>query len=173
VSLTQIFKPDLNPVRDTFLCDGFPIAVHYPVVNGVNYIWSNNMGGGSMFVDKPGNYWLRAYNNCGDTTVNFKVKDSSCKCSMYVPNTFTPNGDGRNDGFIISASCDLLDYNIVVFNRWGQKVFESNEVGAAWNGMHNNQPVPNGIYIYKIKTHFGYARFTALREFEGFVRVLR
>jgi gliding motility-associated-like protein len=65
---------------------------------------------------------------------------------MEIPNVFTPNGDGNNDYFMINAK-HLNSYSIVIYNRWGKKVFESNNVSQSWDGKN----VEDGTYYYIIK----------------------
>ncbi|MEO5572015.1 MAG: PKD domain-containing protein [Bacteroidia bacterium] len=72
---------------------------------------------------------------------------------FYVPNAFTPNGDGMNDEFFNAGYImDISSYDMMIFNRWGQKVFENNDYHKFWNGLdRNNNPSPEGTYVYSIK----------------------
>ncbi len=69
-------------------------------------------------------------------------------CSVQFPTAFTPNQDGRNDTFRLLSNCTLRNFQLRIFNRWGQLVFESNDPVAAWNGMFNNQPAPADAYAW-------------------------
>ena len=67
---------------------------------------------------------------------------------FYVPNSFTPNGDGQNDSFIpvLTAGYDRSQgYEFNIFNRWGELVFSSVSPGEGWDGTFNNQMVQNGL----------------------------
>ena len=72
--------------------------------------------------------------------------------NFFIPNSFTPNGDGRNERFefIITG---VSGYKVYIFNRWGELVFESNENGPFWDGrsQKNGEKVPGGVYTYLIK----------------------
>ncbi len=73
--------------------------------------------------------------------------------NIFIPNAFTPNGDGINDGFTLFANIDLQIEELVVFDRWGNKAFESrnfpsNNPELGWNGRYNGQLLPNGVYVY-------------------------
>ncbi|HKR05794.1 MAG TPA: PKD domain-containing protein, partial [Bacteroidia bacterium] len=72
---------------------------------------------------------------------------------FYVPNAFTPNADGMNDVFFSSGYVlDVASYDMRIFNRWGQKVFENNDYHHFWNGLdRNHNPSPAGTYVYSIK----------------------
>ncbi len=85
---------------------------------------------------------------CCDTVTHTVVVQSNSICSFA--NVFTPNGDGMNDKFIVD--CDqIVEYEIVVFNRWGNKLFESNDINTSWDGTNKGKDVPEGTYFFIIK----------------------
>jgi trimeric autotransporter adhesin len=64
---------------------------------------------------------------------------------------FTPNGDGVNDVFKPISGFISNEYKFMVFNRWGEKVFETENTEAGWDGgLGNNLPSPDGVYLYRI-----------------------
>lgn len=71
---------------------------------------------------------------------------------LYIPNAFTPNNDGINDVFRVTGS-SIERFEIVIFNRWGEKVFESDDLNRVWDGSHvgGSYYVPNDIYQYLVK----------------------
>ncbi len=72
---------------------------------------------------------------------------------IYIPNSFTPNGDGVNDVFGVVAS-SLLEYEINIFNRWGEVVFSSNDPEKVWTGDTGNNKdyfTPDGAYSYVVR----------------------
>ena len=92
-------------------------------------------------------YWLTAVspNGCGTSidTVNVKVyKD------IYIPSAFTPNGDGKNDLWNIPALQAFSQFELLVYNRYGQLVFQSRNQYQPWNGKTNGTPLPAGAYVY-------------------------
>lgn len=80
---------------------------------------------------------------------------------MYeIPNIFSPNGDGTNDGFGLFTVEDIVqDYSCKIFNRWGDLVFETNSPIQFWDGMHKNNPAPSDVYIYSMNFLIGTMRF--------------
>ncbi len=75
---------------------------------------------------------------------------------LYVPNAFTPNGDGKNDRWTI-PNLDLADgAQVQVFDRAGQPVFTSSSANISWNGTHRGIPLPAGVYIYLIRFRDGF-----------------
>jgi gliding motility-associated-like protein len=108
-----------------------------------------------LFPDEPGVHEVEliAYNenNCSDTVVAMvEILD---EIIYFVPNTFTPDGDGFNEGFkpIFTSGYEPWDYNLLIFNRWGQIVFESNNANLGWDGFFNGKIAPEGTYIWKIE----------------------
>ena len=71
--------------------------------------------------------------------------------ALYAPSAFSPDGDGINDFFNISGQ-SLSDFQIEVYNRWGQMVYKSKNISGNWNGKYNGKDLPPGTYVYKIKT---------------------
>jgi gliding motility-associated-like protein len=68
----------------------------------------------------------------------------------YVPNAFTPNGDGINDVFFpIGNVIELSSYELQIFDRWGQLLFESRDPGIGWDGNASGQAMPDGVYVYR------------------------
>lgn len=69
--------------------------------------------------------------------------------TLYVPNTFTPNGDGLNDTFGVAGEA-IKDFNMQIFNRWGQLIFETSNANERWDGTYLGVKVPMGTYVYKV-----------------------
>jgi gliding motility-associated-like protein len=69
-----------------------------------------------------------------------------------IPNAFTPNGDGLNDKFKILGipGENITEYNFRIFNRWGQIVFETNNIDHAWDGTSKGEMCPAGVYVWEI-----------------------
>ncbi len=72
--------------------------------------------------------------------------------NIHMPNAFTPNNDGYNDNFgpVNIFTDESADYLFVIYNRWGEKVFETSVINNSWDGQYKNQPSPLGVYVYLI-----------------------
>jgi len=66
---------------------------------------------------------------------------------VYIPNAFTPNGDGLNDVLRVYGNT-IRQMRFMVFNQWGEKIFESTSQTVAWDGSHSGKPQPSGVYMY-------------------------
>lgn len=91
---------------------------------------------------------------------------------IYVPTAFIPDGDGRNDIFtpiVNNVNPDI--YEFLIFNRWGQIVFESNTIGEGWDGTYNGNQSPDGVYVWKM--NFAIKGEVVIQEMFGHVTLLR
>ncbi len=151
VSDTIIIKTDslpnfnFNP-KDVF-CMGDYYILDAETPNTL-YLWNNGKTDSQIIVNKEGTYSVKLTNNCGttnDDTIQIKMID--CSCNVYVPNTFSPNGDKFNGIFIPKTFCELEEYELQIYNRWGELIFTSIDILKGWDGSGYKQD----IYIYKIK----------------------
>ena len=71
---------------------------------------------------------------------------------LYAPNSFTPDGNQFNPVFlpIVTSGVDKNQYELEIFNRWGESVFKSTDTEQGWDGTYKGQKVPTGSYVYKI-----------------------
>lgn len=128
-------------------------------INCVTYYWDFGNGDTSTVQNPPSITYINdstyivtliACNagGCCDTISQTVLVESNSICSFA--NVFTPNGDGMNDKF--DVNCDkIVEYNIVIFNRWGNKLFESNDIDNPWDGTNKGKEVPEGTYFFIIK----------------------
>jgi gliding motility-associated-like protein len=95
-------------------------------------------------------------NGCKNTN-KIKVLVSSGKNIFDLPNTFTPNADTKNDCFGAINWGNAQQVFFIIYNRWGEKVFETNDINKCWDGKHNGEPAVEGNYVYYIsaKTNCG------------------
>ncbi|CAI8317276.1 MAG: Uncharacterised protein [Owenweeksia sp. TMED14] len=162
-----------------FPSPGYPLNVQFSNQSSdTNYVkWYFGDGDISNMVNPYHSYKLPGF-----YTVGLVISDSlGCQDSVsidielkmdyyvYVPNTFTPNGDIINDRIKIEASgIERLEWQ--VFNRWGLMVFSSNDMEESWDGTLNGQPSPEGAYLYKLIL---YLPFGNIKEKTGSFNLIR
>ena len=120
--------------------------------NGIEELGTDGANKTTVYLEE-GDYEvvLIAYEgSCSDTTTVIITVTDISEVTYDLPNIFTPNGDGINDVFTINAE-NAVTLEMVIMNRWGNVVFESNSVNAAWNGRINNDgnDASEGTYFYK------------------------
>jgi len=153
-SIIVDYQGGLSPVfiGDTSICSDEEIELDATLALATQYLWSDNSTSSTIFVNDSGEYWVEISSLC-DTirdTIHVNLKD--CACEFEAPNVFTPNGDGVNDYFYPSLKCQLVTYEMNIFNRWGDLVFYSNQPLLQWDGRINDgKKAAEGHYMYVIE----------------------
>lgn len=148
------WTPDLPTLNDE-------ISFFDESTNDASWQWSFiNHSRPSSIDENP----FRVYSETGEHCIKLKVTsdkncvDSITKCltikpdlTLYIPNAFTPNADSKNEVFMVKGY-DFTDFNITIFNRWGELVFQTDNITKGWNGRLNNEgrTLDKGVYAYKV-----------------------
>ena len=153
-----IIKPtaDFTATSNVFFND-LPITFENNSINASNYQWDFGDGNYSALIhpnntyDEPGVYYITLIamddKGCLDTiTKPINIEE---EWYVYVPNTFTPDGDRSNNDFRIST-VGIKEIEIKVYNRWGELIFEAFDPKFIWDGSYNGKIVNDGTYAYKI-----------------------
>lgn len=90
--------------------------------------------------------------SCEETLT--KVIEVVAETGVYVPNAFTPNGDGRNDQFTI-IGMEIQALQMTIYDRWGKELFTSDGLNDFWDGTYEGQPLPQGVYPYRLLATLG------------------
>lgn len=156
--------PELLISPDTALCPNAPAVLTATLspdgwpLNDIQLTWDSGETGSTLGIIGPGEHTVRATGRCVDRSATVLVEPAICSSDLTMPNVFTPNGDGINDGFgPILLQGIPADYKLEVWNRWGQLVFSSTQPNRLWDGRHNGGRVPAGTY-------FWVARYTLTNE---------
>ena len=99
------------------------------------------MNGNDTIVKYDTDYWMDA------TPIRISISTSK----LDFPNAFSPNGDGMND--IYRAKTDyqsIVEFKAVIYNRWGQKLYEWNNPAGGWDGTYKGNPVKQGVYYVQV-----------------------
>jgi gliding motility-associated-like protein len=184
----QVFAPIIFDVISAIpdpkdsICEGAKVKLRIGIVNpdAVESLqWTANglpiLGAtrDSVEVIPLGNtavYTVIATDANGCTTESDAVLYNTKRC-FEIPNAFTPNGDGANDTFgpvLGGGSATVTKF--VIFNRWGQKVFEAAPEQKAWDGRANDKAAPSDVYVYHMVVRFGNGEE---KEYHGEVTLLR
>jgi len=117
---------------------------------------------------------LTVQNELGCSDMIQKIIEVQDVLIFHIPNSFTPDGDTFNETFnpIFYSGVDIFDFHFVIFNRWGEIVFESYNPASGWNGAYGNQGlVQDGVYIWRLE--FGETMSDKKHTYEGHVSVNR
>ncbi len=165
-------------ISSNLVVEDVPITFQNLTVNGASYFWDLGNGTTSTLVHPnatypgPGLYEILLvatdiYGCIDSTKRGIYIKEETY---LYVPNAFTPDGDRYNNIFKAEA-IGMIDFNIRIFNRWGELIFESDDTKFEWDGTINQSTkVPDGVYTWMIVYSTPYEINTRVM---GHVSVLR
>jgi len=149
ILVTKLLKPELGSLQDILLCENESIELTVENKYGT-VVWNNTTEGGSYLLrNYEGPLSVRSQNVCGGDSTSFLVTLQNCYCDIEYPTAFTPNNDILNETLNPYVNCPkLTSFNIQIYNRWGEKLFESDELNTSWDGSFNGSPVQNGVYFW-------------------------
>ena len=134
------------------------------------YLWNTGSMTYSTLISNTGLYTVIAGNKCGEISDSIYVESVSCECYTYVPNAFTPNREEPNELFFPVFTCPLKKYHLQIFNRWGQIIFESQDVNQKWDGTSKGKSIPIGTYPYLLNYE---TEFDHPKQISGHINLIR
>jgi gliding motility-associated-like protein len=119
-------------------------------IDGVtyDYLWSTGSSAQEIDVKAEGVYDVTISANSCSTRSEWTFIDY-CPTTFYVPNSFTPNGDAHNETFAV-VGLNMEDFEMLIFNRWGELIYKSNNPQEAWDGTVNGKKVQQDVYVWRI-----------------------
>lgn len=146
---TKVFPlPSLSLPLDTTLCKREFLILNAQNPNAT-YLWSTGSTEPRIRVAQQGLYKVTLFNICDTITDSVYVTFRDYDCNFFFPTAFTPNGDGQNDMFLPYME-DVIEFNMKIFTRWGELIFESNDKTKGWDGSYKGEPLQDGVYVWKI-----------------------
>lgn len=120
---------------------------------GSNYLWSTGATSQVIMAGAYGNYYVQITNQYDCTVRDSAQVIEFCPATIFVPNTFTPNGDGLNDVFI-PVGKNIADFTLRVFDRWGELLYETSDLNMGWDGTYRGALVKNDMYVWRMTYRF-------------------
>ena len=151
VTINILPAPNLDLGNDSLTCLLSPISIF--AGNHSNYLWQDGSIGNSFLVEDYGTYHVTVENENGCSATDSILISSNCTIDLFVPNAFSPNGDGYNDIFL-AYGVEVVEFNLKIFDRWGAFLFESNDIQQGWDGYFKGRKKQVGIYVYLIEATF-------------------
>ncbi|MHC1705936.1 MAG: gliding motility-associated C-terminal domain-containing protein [Bacteroidales bacterium] len=148
--LLTVFTPPGYKLFDTdtlYLCEGESYALQLTPSDTISYLWDDGSTGNQYIVHGEGRYIVQAsYRYCTDADTIYFLPCTD----LWVPNAFTPNRDNNNDIFMPKCSQSLSEFQLLIYNRWGQLLFTSNDILRGWDGRYRDQDCKADVYVYTI-----------------------
>ncbi|OQP60693.1 hypothetical protein A3860_32355 [Niastella vici] len=140
--------PENFAAADTGICPGRPLELKALGIWS-SYLWSNNAQAPAITIIEPGEYWLEVTNVAGCVARDtIRVATNDCKKGVYFANAFTPNNDGRNDTYRPVVQGLLDKFKLIIYNRYGEKIFETTNYLHGWNGLYNGRLQDSNQYVW-------------------------
>jgi gliding motility-associated-like protein len=137
-----------------------------------SYEWSSGQHSDAITGVGNGAYWVTVTDagGCADSALAVVEYDDCCK--PYIPDAFTPNGDGKNDIFRLRWKGDVSKLQFSIYNRFGERVFVSYQADIGWDGMYHGKPADMDVYFYYVKFICG-SKGDNHVEYKGDVTLIR
>lgn len=149
---TVIPNVDAEIIGDSVICNGTNEEITLTArstADEVEYFWQNGSGESTFLVSDSGLYSVTISNSCSSASDSITIITRFCECVIDAPTAFTPNDDGLNDVFRLFPNCDIRQGTWAVFDRWGNKLFESEDIMARWDGKNKQgKLVQEGVYVW-------------------------
>ena len=159
IQVTEIPLPEVYLGEDEVILPGETIELDAGAGTNYTYLWQDG---------SQGQYFIVTENNIdpNDPYYYVQVAEGNCKSSdtikielfeVWVPQVITPNGDTKNDLFQpdLTKWQGIHRHRMVVFNRWGEQVWESEDFPSGWDGKQNGRPVADGTYYWILDVYYG------------------
>jgi gliding motility-associated-like protein len=164
--LTVLKKPAPDFGTHSGICGGDSVVLSPGKFD--SYLWQDGSTDSIFVARVTGTYRVTVTNSCGTNTAQVSIPEKDC--GIYFPSAFTPNKDGRNDVFKVLTSYVFQEYYLSVYNRWGQKVFETRDAAKGWDGTLQKQlQQPQETFVWQCT----FTRNNIITHMKGTVVLIR
>ena len=149
--------------------EGVSYTLYVPAGMHDTYVWSTGESSATISVNEAGYYYVTVANSqSGDESFHEVSISDQCE-AIYVPNAFTPNGDGINEDFR-PVGANICQYHLWISDLDGVALFETEDLNEGWDGRYEGKPVDPGMYVWDYEITFVNGES---QENTGFVELLR
>lgn len=148
VNLTVTESPGFSLGPDRSICDNNEILIS--AESQQSYLWNTGETSKNLLIEEEGDYSIEIldYNNCIQRdTINIR---NQCELKMFSPNIFSPNQDNIEDTWKPEFDIYPIDYNLNIYDKWGNLVFRTTDPNQSWDGQFRSKNVEGGIYIFQV-----------------------
>ncbi len=140
--------------------------------------WTDGTTDSTLTVTSPGTYNFSVANDCEmvEEAITIHLQAAGQKEMIYMPNSFSPNNDGKNDCYqgYVAPDLEVESYVLKIFDRWGNMMFETNDVNGCWNGQHRGKQLQPAVFAWFMEIHVRNCDGTVLDVFkEGDIHLIR
>ncbi|MCX6292055.1 MAG: gliding motility-associated C-terminal domain-containing protein [Bacteroidetes bacterium] len=167
--ISQVVLPKFTLGNDTSICIPDSVVLKIPALPSYyHFSWYDGTSVDQKSISQEGTYWLQMEDSGCIARRSIVISNGDCG-TVFIPNSFTPNGDGKNDHWHVYPF-SVKSLNTKVFNRWGEIIFSSDDPLFSWEGYYKGRFIETGVYNYIISgTYVSGAAY----EFRGSVNIIR
>jgi len=176
---TEVLDVRLGP--DTVLCAGDAIQLNVAQAIASTYQWNTGEQTPAITVMTPGEYAVTVFTPCQSASDDIEILENpDCEqedlhASVYIPNIFSPNGDQINDDFGLSfgSGLHLQAIHGSIYDRWGNGIFQSDQLTFSWDGTRQGVPMAAGVYVYVFQLTYEVDGKVVAKTLSGEVTLVR
>ncbi|MCJ8289122.1 MAG: gliding motility-associated C-terminal domain-containing protein [Crocinitomicaceae bacterium] len=173
--------PFVDLGNDLANCVSEPLILSIESSSNDEVLWSNGSISDEVLIDfgsfSPGEtvvVSVELSNACGTSSDDIFIELLDCDVYVYIPNSFTPDGNNHNQYFQPVITGEFLsDYELRIYNRWGESVFNSKTLNAVWDGTFKGDLCQDGVYIWTLTFNNNSGAKTQAIEYNGHVSIIR
>ena len=177
----QLIPLSTNFVIDTLVCEGDKFAANLTelfdsdLLDQAAFEWEDGSSGGFRVLEDAQDYIINAVTNCGNIPLNLRILSEACNNDVFVPNIFDPSSDNENKVLkpLNIQKDQISNYKFIVYDRWGSKIFESNDPLIGWDGLYQKDEISQGNYIWQISYATTELNQQVNKEMSGSVLLIR
>ncbi len=169
ISINVNLRPSVTLPESTVVCRGNNLLLDATsTLPFCTYEWQDGSSESYFYASEPGYYYVKvSRDGCFDIDSTLIMPCSE----IFVPNTFTPNNDFVNDLFVIQNNGDIVKFKLVIYNRWGEMVFQTENIDEYWDGTMDGKTCPVGVYHWVLE-YFGTGNVLLEKEGKQYGQVL-
>lgn|GEM_PF-476124 len=148
IRVTTMRAPSFEFGQDTTLCGGETVDLN-GLSEEASYAWNDFSTDSIRTISQSGFYKLTVTNKCGSHSDSIRIEILPFACEIYIPNAFSPNGDGLNSTFYPQGFFEFR--NMEIYNRWGELLYYTEDLSKGWDGTANGADASSGVYFFVIR----------------------
>lgn len=147
---------------DEELCTDEKLELNINFINDsdISYLWSTGDTSATIVVDDIGHYFIEAnVSGCIVRDTIEVIASTDCPpapsdCNTYLPNSISLSSNRGNDSFMPVSNCEVQDYRLEIYDRWGGRIYQSSDPTFPWDGRSSNYEIQSGVYSYAIRYRY-------------------
>lgn len=159
IFVDTLAHPTVTLGGDRSICAFDRFFLHFAGSHIASFVWSTGSTDTAIRVTATGTYAIDVQNRCGTAHDEADILVLPCNDDLYFPSAFTPNGDGKNDRYKAAhlPGVTVASYELRIYNRWGQLVFETDQLEQGWNGTYQGLLQDSNVFVWyaRYRKHTG------------------